>query len=575
MLGIGLNGVCYVPHGAWTVGGSEFTVTLNGLTSGEAQNQTTLTYNTVNGTPQEQRWQTSEFGTFWTDVLAGDTPSETIDFEAGIHTDGHLIRVAVTSDNTEAFSLPVRMVQQPPVQVSPIAEQAFLEDTGLQTLDISGAFIGTALNYSVDPFTGVAIDSLTGIISFNTGLMELQDSGVLSVAVENSGGQATANLSITVSAANFISIENIDNEPVITFDDGAFSISLANGVYAGSYSTGFDGTLITVATLLTAPIAIVPPAVIGGTGPGDTLKVVPGLWLYANLSPGNPSYQWTQDGVEIPSETSLQYNITTLDAGSQMSVIETFGNGIAASTSILLDPPPPFAPAVIPSLVDDFDASANPSMLTKEAQSVTAWGNASNGVNGFYSSTANQHPSTGAVIKNGLETVSFDGSQYLAASNPVAFSPSGTVMIAFKANDADSPFDSIFAVQGGSFNFQIDTDTVSSGAFFGRVNSNAHTNLERAASSNNDWMILAYRWDAASGVASLWTNGLKDDEVIDYVNPYPSSPSAILLAANRALDHRLACDIGQVWRFDAALSDFDLGQMFTYASSRWGIALDT
>lgn len=370
-------------------------------------------------------------------------------------------------------------------------------------------------------------------------------------------------------------ITNVNDVPVITLNDGAFTVEIELGPYAGTYTQDVSSIALTVANVEAGPMALLAPDVAGDTAEGDTLTAFPALWIYTGTIAA-PTYKWQRDGVDIPGATGATYTIVAADAGTDLNAVETFGGVSVESATITADAVATFAPSDIASLADDFDADATPTTLTTSGSDVTLWENSEAGGNDLTILNAAFAPSTGAVTQNGLETVSFDGTEYLVDATAVDFSASGTLMIVFRANSATNGAQSIYSSTGGAgATFQIDTNATTDGEFHGRVNTTAHTNLERGVSSGNDWIILAYRWNFTTNTADLWTNGVMDDDVTDYNTAYPATPARIAMPSNRNANQHLNSDIGQCWRFNAALSDTDLAQMFTYASTRWGIALDT
>jgi hypothetical protein len=138
-------------------------------------------------------------------------------------------------------------------------------------------------------------------------------------------------VSALVSAPT-LTVENIGEEPVITASDGGISVTIAAGIYAGTYTARHDGVPLTTAMIAAAPTCLRKPAVTGATAAGATLTVTPGLWIYAGADPGDQSWVQRIDGV-ANGETDLDYVIQAADAGKGFTVEETFG-GVTVTSAV-------------------------------------------------------------------------------------------------------------------------------------------------------------------------------------------------------------------------------------------------
>lgn len=133
-------------------------------------------------------------------------------------------------------------------------------------------------------------------------------------------------------SAPILTVENLGEEPVIMASDGDISVTIATGVYAGTYATRHDGAPLTTAMIEAAPTCLLKPAVTGATVEGGTLTITPGLWIYAGPDPGDQS--WVQKIDDGPNgETDLDYVIRAADAGKGFTVEETFG-GITVTSAV-------------------------------------------------------------------------------------------------------------------------------------------------------------------------------------------------------------------------------------------------
>ncbi len=117
----------------------------------------------------------------------------------------------------------------------------------------------------------------------------------------------------------------------IMAQDGTLLVTLlAPSPFAGTYT-------ITTDLLADGPVNLVAPQITGTPSTGQTLSVIPGLWLYdsAHAAP-LAAYQWLWDGTPLPGETGL--SSVAPGSGVAVSVIETltqFGKGSRSITSMI------------------------------------------------------------------------------------------------------------------------------------------------------------------------------------------------------------------------------------------------
>lgn len=130
----------------------------------------------------------------------------------------------------------------------------------------------------------------------------------------------------------------VGEEPVVTATGGTISITVASGIHAGTYTQrASDGATLTVAMIEAGPTCFKLPGVAGTTGDGDTLTVVPGLWLYAGTDPGDQTWQQQLNGADISGGTDLSYTIQTADDGATFTVEETFGGVTVESAPLVIN----------------------------------------------------------------------------------------------------------------------------------------------------------------------------------------------------------------------------------------------
>lgn len=130
-----------------------------------------------------------------------------------------------------------------------------------------------------------------------------------------------------------LSVTEVGGEPVITATDGAISVSIDSGPYAGSYTQRVtDGAPLSVAMIEAAPTPIILPVITGTTSEGATLTAVPGIWLYAGADPGDQSFAWQNDSDGPLGVTEIGYTLQASDIGDTIRIEETFA-GLTISSA--------------------------------------------------------------------------------------------------------------------------------------------------------------------------------------------------------------------------------------------------
>ena len=159
------------------------------------------------------------------------------------------------------------------------------------------------------------------------------------------GSSRLAGLVNGIISVEEFGVDQIGNEPVITaIEDGNISITIALGLYAGTYTQRVtDGVPLTVAMIEAAPTPFVLPTVSGLSEQDETLTITPGLWLFSGDDPGDQVWQQQLDGVDIAGGDGLSYVIEETSNNKDFTVEETFGGVTIESTPFEIAFTPAFA----------------------------------------------------------------------------------------------------------------------------------------------------------------------------------------------------------------------------------------
>ncbi|MEP2642168.1 hypothetical protein [Roseobacter sp.] len=155
------------------------------------------------------------------------------------------------------FDLIIQAALAPPTKIADLNDEIFDEDTGIETIDVSGVFLGDDLTFSV---TGLAanIDPVSGLLSLDTATPI--DAASIVVVATNAAGSASAAFKLTIEADE----PPVDGAPIevyfTSFDTDRTSDFIPST--SGISSLRFDPT----ATFSGDPT---PGAMTWGT-PGDT-----------------------------------------------------------------------------------------------------------------------------------------------------------------------------------------------------------------------------------------------------------------------------------------------------------------
>ncbi|NOD65754.1 hypothetical protein [Ruegeria sp. HKCCD6109] len=169
-------------------------------------------------------------------------------------------------------------------------------------------------------------------------------------------GLQGGSIGVSVDLPDF-SVDTSTGSPVITVEGGTITVTIsAPSIYAGTYN-------VPVADFDSADaVNLVPPVLAGVAAVGEDLTITPGLWLFEGTETAT-TYQNARDGTPVAAVTFPTYTVVAADAGTDVTVIETF-KGVAAASNALS----------IPSLVSDTFTGTNGTLATAHVgESGEAW----------------------------------------------------------------------------------------------------------------------------------------------------------------------------------------------------------
>lgn len=204
--------------------------------------------------------------------------------------------------------------------------QAFAEDTGVQTYDTSFDFTGGALVYSINSVTGVTINSATGVVSFDTGAMDLQTGTVIIVTATNSLGSDQSGFSLDVVWKVVVGATS-GNEAEVLFNPIVPDETSADITISGT--ANYDGVYtVTAGEIRNNAYNFTDTTSISSTGVAvdDVATVDLGLWSTPTTS-FTLSQQWKRDAAIIGGATGLTYTITAADGGTTLTAAVTGNDG--------------------------------------------------------------------------------------------------------------------------------------------------------------------------------------------------------------------------------------------------------
>ena len=176
-------------------------------------------------------------------------------------------------------------------------------------------------------------------------------------------GAWSASATITTEAVASISVENDGDEPVVTGPSGStapFTYIVSSGDQAGTYTQRVtDSATLTIAMIEAAATPITNPSPTGNTGLGDTVTALAPLYLYDGADPGDTTFQWQSDSVDISGATSLSFDITASEQGTVLRRISTFDGVSVTSATITIPAGDAIAPTLVPSSCTPADGATS------------------------------------------------------------------------------------------------------------------------------------------------------------------------------------------------------------------------
>jgi hypothetical protein len=203
------------------------------------------------------------------------------------------------------------------------------------------------IRYSEDESTWTVVDDATDPDDIETSTSETEFF-VQTRAVNFLGeGSWSASASITTEAVAAISVENDGDEPVVTapYNDSAFVYTVGSGDQAGTYTQRVtDSATLTTNMIQAAATPITNPSPTGSTGLGDTVTALVPLFLYDGADPGETTFQWQSDGVDISGATAEDFTITASEQDTDLRRISTF-DGVSVTSATITIPAAATAPS--------------------------------------------------------------------------------------------------------------------------------------------------------------------------------------------------------------------------------------
>jgi len=202
---------------------------------------------------------------------------------------------------------------------------------------------------------------------------------------------------------------------------------------------------------------------------------------------------------------------------------------------------------------------------------VSQWNDKSGNDNDVTQPVGSRQPLTGTENINGSNVINFDGSNDFLRKLSFSASISTTMFFVARPNDEGTEFTSIFTLDANN-DFQIDRGaTLGYRARFNSSNLGVTGTLQNPSAIIGPTLIN-YRLSANDATVVLRVDGAQTDVDTNY-NGALDIVQNLYLARNRAGNHFLNVDIGEVVIYNRDLTPSEIVAVEVYLSNKWGIAL--
>lgn len=339
------------------------------------------------------------------------------------------------------------LVNAGPISIDVLAND-YDPEGGQLTLIAASASLGTAV---AEPDGTVTYTPFPGLAGTDAIAYDIEDPD---------GQRRTGQVTVTILEPALSIVTNSDNTLSIDSATGLLDITVTEpAVFAGTYQ-------IDSSDLNQGPVNLVPPSIQGIVATGETLVIIPGLWIHEVTSgPLVTSWQWRRNGVNIAGETAGSYVVLPGDSQAGISVAETESDSEGQRTAISATLGGTFSPFDDPALLGWWDAG-DTTTIFETGGIVSGWADKSGGA-ALNQTNTQRRPTTGLRTINGLNALDFDGSQFLERAETVPISGNIAFHMLVEIDSTTSAFEALLAIDATN-DFQVDarTDT----QFDGRLN---------------------------------------------------------------------------------------------------------
>ncbi|MEM9239726.1 MAG: hypothetical protein AAGB07_07075 [Pseudomonadota bacterium] len=200
-------------------------LTTNAFHSAFAQSASTLTAQTGESV-DSYAWQVDG-----ADIAGASAPSYTVVIGQDGVSDLSLLRLRVTKDGVDSYSLYTVVRHAPPTALG-LAPVVSTQGDGTPIVNLAAGFSGQSLNYTSDqPWATVAGSNLT--------IADEERMGTVLVTAENSGGSVSTALTVTISEPNVLLVSPIGDQSFAQ-DEGDVTLDL-RFVFANATTYGVSG----------------------------------------------------------------------------------------------------------------------------------------------------------------------------------------------------------------------------------------------------------------------------------------------------------------------------------------------